>query len=76
MERSEPMTNVDLLQQKVAESGLKNSFIAERLGISRAAWYKKLKGQYPFTAEQIQALCNVLHITSLREKEEIFFSNM
>lgn len=68
------MTNVELLKEKVDNSGLKNTFIAEKLGISRAAWYKKLKGDSPFTAEQIQILCNVLHITSLREKEVIFFS--
>ena len=68
------MTNVELLKKKVADSGLRSAFIAESVGISRAAWYKKLKGESPFTAEQIQKLCNVLHITSLREKEDIFFS--
>lgn len=68
------MTNVDLLKEKVASSGLKNTYIAERLGISRAAWYKKLKGKSPFKAEEIKALCDVLRITSLREREDIFFS--
>ena len=68
------MTNVELLKKKVEDSGLKNSFIAERLGISRAAWYNKLKGDSKFTAEEIKTLCETLHITSLREREEIFFS--
>ena len=68
------MTNVDLLQRKVADSGLRNAFIAKRLGISRSAWYNKLKGDSKFTAEEIKALCDILHITSLREREDIFFS--
>lgn len=68
------MTNVELLNEKVVASGLKNSFIAKRLGISRSSWYNKLKGKHQFTAEEIKKLCEVLHITSLREKEDIFFS--
>lgn len=68
------MTNVDLLKEKVEKSGLKNSFIADKLGISRAAWYKKLNGQNKLTAEEVQGLCEVLRITSLREKEDIFFA--
>ena len=68
------MTDLDLLREKVEQSGLKNSFIAEKLGISKAAWYKKLKGQNKLTTEEVQGLCEVLHITSLREKEDIFFA--
>ena len=50
--------------------------VAEKLGISRAGWYRKLNGKSPFTAEQIQIMCDILHITSLREKEDIFFASM
>ena len=70
------MTNTELLAKKVKENGLRTAFIAEKLGISRAGWYRKLKGKSPFTAEQIQIMCEILHITSLREKEEIFFASM
>ena len=68
------MTNVERLKSKVDESGLKNAYIAERLGISRASWYNKLNGKHQFTADEIKDLCAVLHITSLREKEDIFFA--
>lgn len=68
------MTNVELLKEKVAESGLKASFIVERLGISRASWYNKLNGKSEFTAGEIKNLCDALRITSLRERDEIFFS--
>lgn len=70
------MTNTELLAKKVKENGLRTAFIADKLGISRAGWYRKLKGKSPFTAEQIQIMCEILHITSLREKEEIFFASM
>ena len=68
------MTNVELLKEKVAKSGLKTVFIAESIGISRASWYNKLNGKTKFTAEEIKKLCDTLRITSLREREEIFFS--
>lgn len=68
------MTNVELLKRKVAESGLKASFIVERLGVSRASWYNKLNGKSKFTADEVKKLCEALHITSLREREDIFFS--
>lgn len=68
------MTNVELLKEKVAKSGLKSAFICESIGISRGAWYNKLNGKTQFTAEEIKKLCDALHITSLREREEIFFS--
>ena len=68
------MTNVELLKKKVSESGMKNTFIAKSLGISRTSWYNKLNGESMFTAVEIQKLCDTLHITSLREKEDIFFA--
>ena len=70
------MTNTKLLGEKVRNSGLRTSYIVDSLGISRAGWYRKLNGKSPFTAEQIQIMCNILHITSLREKEDIFFATM
>ena len=68
------MTNTELLKEKVKKSGLRTKFIHEKLGVSRAGWYRKLNGKSPFTAEQIQILCDILRITSLREKEDIFFA--
>lgn len=70
------MTDTVLLQKKIEESGLKNKAIAERLGISKTTWYYKRKNVYPLTAEEIGTLCELLHITTLREKEHIFFARM
>lgn len=70
------MTDIDALKAKVDASGLKAKFIYEKLGISKASWYKKLKGESPLTVAEIQILCDILGITSLREKEHIFFCNV
>lgn len=70
------MTDVELLNKKIEESGLKNEAIVARLGISRTSWYYKRHNKTPLTAKEIGALCEILHITSLREKERIFFANM
>ena len=68
------MTDVVLLKKKIEESGLKNKAIAKRLGISRTAWYYKRNNISPLTAKEIGMLCDILRITSLREKEHIFFA--
>ena len=70
------MTNWELLDKKIEESGLRRGFIYERLGISRSAWSQKRNGRADFSASQIQALCEILHITKLSEKERIFFANL
>ncbi len=70
------VTDVTLLNERIEESGLKSKVIYDRLGISKASWYLKRAGKRPFTAQEIQKLCEVLRITSLREKERIFFSDM
>ena len=70
------MTDVVLLKEKIEESGLKNKAIAQRLGIARTTWYYKRTNVTPLTAEEIRILCDILRITSLREKERIFFSKV
>lgn len=68
------MTDWDLLEQKIEESGLKRSFIYEKLGISRYAWSKRRSKSSDFTASEILTLCEILHITKLSEREQIFFA--
>lgn len=70
------MTDWDLLEQKIEESGLKRSFIYEKLGISRYAWSKRRSRNSDFTASEILTLCEILHITKLSEREQIFFAKL
>lgn len=68
------MTDTALLQEKIKKSGLKKSFIAERIGLSRQQFSKKVKNEAPFNQYEMEDLCDVLNIKPGREKEAIFFA--
>lgn len=70
------MTNSDLLKRVIEESGLKIGFIASFVGISRQLLWKKVNNLTPFNQYEIDKMCEVLKITSLRQKEAIFFAKM
>lgn len=69
------MTNTKLLNEKIAESGLKRKFIAEKLGLSTYGLQRKIENVTEFKASEISALCDVLDIKTATEKEKIFFAN-
>ena len=68
------MTNTKLLEKKIKESGKKKGYLAERCGLSRAGFRNCELNKAEFTASHIDTLCVELEITSLREKEAIFFA--
>ena len=69
------MTDTVKLKEKIDEHGMKQCFIAEKLGISGYGFAKKLNNETEFKASEIKIICELLDITSLREKEAIFFAN-
>ena len=69
------MTNTKLLNEKIAESGLKRKFIAEKLGLSTYGLQRKIENVTEFKSSEISALCDVLDIKNATEKEKIFFAN-
>ena len=70
----ENVTNTQELLNVIEKSGLKKGYLAACLGITTYGFQKKVENKSQFKAEEIQILCNVLKITSLREKEKIFFA--
>lgn len=68
--------NVEKFGKKVEDSGLKQSFIYNSLGISKTSWFNKKKGKYDFSTKEIVKLCELLGITSLRERQDIFFADL
>lgn len=68
------MTNTKELERIIKESGLKKSYIAKIIGLSRQGFSNKINNKSPFTSTEISGLCEVLKITSLKEKERIFFA--
>ena len=70
------MNNTELLERKIAESGKKRIFLAEKVGLSYAGFRNCVTNKAEFKATQIDILCNELGITSLKEKENIFFAKL
>jgi len=69
------MTNTELLEKKIDDSGYKKSYIAKAIGLkSTQGLSKKIKNETEFTASEINALCELLKVETLEEKEEIFFA--
>ena len=68
------MVDTKLLDKKIEEKGLKKNYLAEKMGISRAAFYLKVGNSNELTAKEIMMLCDELGITRLSEKEAIFFA--
>ena len=68
------MTNTEMLRELITKSGLKLEYLAEQCGITRQALSNKITNRNLFTAKEIEALCKELKITSLTEKERIFFA--
>ena len=68
------MNNTALLEQKIKESGKKNKFLAAKVGLSYAGFRNCVINKAEFKSSQIDILCEELNITSLKEKESIFFA--
>ena len=66
------MLNSIALKKKMLEKQLQNKDVAEKLGISRSAVQRKLKGETEFSRVEINRL---IHLLKLENKEvmEIFF---
>ena len=69
------MTNTNLLKQQIQTSGYKLSFLASQLGLSSYGFSLKVNGEREFKASEISKLCELLNITSLTEREKIFFAH-
>lgn len=67
------MVDTELLEQKIIGSGKKIGYLAEKLGISRQYFRMKCKNKADFTNRETDILCDELSITTLTEKEKIFF---
>ena len=65
--------DADLLNKYISESGLKIGFIVDKLGISRQAFARKMRGTITFKASEVYTLCDILRISEA-DKKDIFCS--
>ncbi len=68
------MVNTELLNSRIEKSGLKRNYIAQELSMSRQSLSSKINNSTEFLSSEVQQLCKLLGITSLTEKEAIFFA--
>ena len=68
------MTDTKLLNEIILKSGLKKRWIADKMGLSPYGLTLKINNSSHFNAKEIRTLCKLLDITSLRDKERIFFA--
>ena len=66
-------TNIELLEHKIQQSGLKKGFLAEKLGVSRTTMNALLSGKNDFKISQVQTLCELLGIEDVETMHAIFF---
>ena len=67
------MTDVKRLKEAIKASGLKKTFIAEKLNVSYQGYLKKENGQSYFTSRDISILKDLLRLSN-KEVSEIFLS--
>lgn len=67
------MTNTTLLEDKIAKSGKKVKFLAEKCGLSYAGFRNCVINKAEFKVSHVDILCEELSITDLKEKEMIFY---
>ncbi len=69
------MVDTELLEKWIVASGKKIGYLAEKIGVSRQYFNMKRNNKADFTNRETDILCSELGITSLIEKEKIFFAN-
>ena len=69
------MTDTVKLNARIQASGLKKNYIAKVLGVVESTLARKINNSQDFKASEIDALCTLLGIESLEEKEAIFFAS-
>lgn len=68
------MNNTILLEEKIKASGKKKTYLAQKVGLSLTGFRNCIINKAEFKSTQINILCDELSISSLQEKESIFFA--
>ena len=69
------MVNTNELLALIANSGKKKQYFADELGMHIATFWRKVRNVSEFKPSEIDKLCNLLGVNSLKEKQRLFFYN-
>lgn len=67
------MANIELLKEKINDSGIPMTVLARKSGIVRETLYNRLSGVGDFTVTEAMGLTNALKLTK-SERDQIFLS--
>lgn len=67
------LTDSDALKSLIKSRWLKLKFVADHLGLTSYGFALKLNNKQEFKTSEVAALCELLEIKSLKEKESLFF---
>ena len=67
------MPDIDLLKQKIEDSGMTMVAISAKSGIVRETLYNRLNGKGEFNASEMTGLARALKLSN-RERDAIFFA--
>lgn len=67
------LTDTKALKEIISNNGLKLKYVAEQLGLSQYGFSLKVENKKEFKTSEVTALCELLNINSLEDKEKIFF---
>lgn len=66
--------NINALKAKMVLEDVSAEKLAQEIGVSKSAFYRKLSGKTEFTREEIQKIINALHISN-NDAFTIFFES-
>lgn len=72
--RGDTMTNSIMLRGIIQSRGIKFCYLASEIGISYQAFKNKLDNKTEFLPTEIEKLCELLGISELEQKNDIFFA--
>ena len=67
------MPNIDLLKEKIKDSGIPMTVLARKSGIVRETLYNRLSGVGDFTTSEVMGLTKALKLTK-SERDQIFLN--
>ena len=66
------MVDTQLLESVIEQSGLKKTYLADKLGISIQNFRLKIQNKSDFRSHEVVLLCHELGIKKASDKEKIF----
>lgn len=68
------MTDTEKVRDLISSKGLKLQYVAKILGITPYSLTMKLKNRTEFKTSEVSALCDLLEVNDLKQKDALFFA--